>query len=117
MQALVPIMPYADKGSLSSSALLENQEYDKIPLMHPPQLDVKTLLYVAQNNMRPQRSNPVDKKGFFKCGAKDHWHRECPCDEKQPHLRPAQRFCSHSSLLLPLTHSPIPFLREEKETK
>ena len=55
MQALVPIIPYADEGSSSFSALVETQGYDELPLMYPPQLDVETLLYVAQNNVRPQR--------------------------------------------------------------
>ena len=61
--------------------------------MHPPQLDVETLLFKARGNMRPQRPNQVDKRGCFKCRVEDNWHRECPHEEKQPHLKPVPRFC------------------------
>ena len=71
--------------------------------MHPPQLDVETLLFIAQSNVRPQRPNPIDKKGCFKCGAQDNWHRECPHDEKQPHFKPIPRFCEECTV----SHLPI----------
>ena len=35
----------------------------------------------------------MDKKGCFKCKREDHWQRECPHDEKQPHFKPIPRFC------------------------
>ena len=53
MQALVPITPYVDEGSSNSLAIVEAQGYKGLPLMHPPKLDVETLLFIAQNNMRP----------------------------------------------------------------
>ena len=86
MQALLPIVPYVNEGSSSSSSIIETQGYEGLPPMHPPQLDVETLLFVARNNMRPQRANPMDKKGCFKCKAKDHWHKECPLREKMATL-------------------------------
>ena len=61
--------------------------------MHPPQLDVETLLFIARRNMRPQRSTQANKRGCFKCGAEEHWQRECPHDKKQPQLKPVPRFC------------------------
>ena len=82
-----------DEESLSSLAMVEAPGYEGLPPMHPPHLDVETLLFIAGGNIRPQRPNPVDKRGCFKCGAKDHWRTECPHDEKQPHLKPVPRFC------------------------
>ena len=92
IQALLPIVPYVDEGSSSSLAIAETQGYENLQLMHPPQLDVETLLFIAQNNMRPQQTDPMYTKGCFKCGAKDHWHKKCPHDEKQPHFKPVLGF-------------------------
>ena len=61
-QELVPIGPYVDEGSSISSSIIETQGYKGFPPMYPPQLDVETLLFVARNNMKPQRTNPMDKK-------------------------------------------------------
>ena len=60
--------------------------------------------------MRPQRSNQMDKRGCFKCGAEDHWHRECPHKEKQPQFKPVPRFCDEcmvSHLPLHCPRNPI----------
>ena len=57
MQALVPIVPYVEEESSSSLALIETPGYEGLPPMHPPQLDVETFLFIARENMRPQRSN------------------------------------------------------------
>ena len=51
MQALVLIVPYAQEES--SKALVKTHKYEEIPPMHPPQLDVETLLFTAQRNIRP----------------------------------------------------------------
>ena len=93
MQALIPVIPCADEESSQSLAMVEAPIYEGLLPIHPPQLDVETFLFIAQGNMRPQRPNQVDKRGCFKCGAKNHWHKECPHEEKQPHLKPIPRFC------------------------
>ena len=93
MQALVPDVPYVDEGSSNSIAIEEKHGYENLPPMNPPQLDLETLLFIACGNMRPQRTNQGDKRGCFKCGAKEHWHRECPHEKKQPQLKPIPRFC------------------------
>ena len=54
MQALAPIVPYADEE------MVEIKGYEEISPMHLPQLDVETLLFIARNNMRPHRANPMD---------------------------------------------------------
>ena len=62
IQALVPVVPYVDEGSSSSLAITKIQGYEDLPPMHPPLLDVEALLFIAQNNIRPQRPSPMDKK-------------------------------------------------------
>ena len=106
MQALVQVIPYVDEGSSSSLAIAKTQGYEGLPPMHPSQLDVETLLFIAQNNMRSQRTSPMDKKRCFKCSAKDHWYRQCPYDEKQPHFKPVPWFCDGCMVVHLLLHYP-----------
>ena len=82
IQALVPIVPYVEEASSSSLTIFKTIGSEGLPPMHPPQLDVENLLFLACGNMRPQRLNQADKRGCFKCGAEDHWQRECPHDKK-----------------------------------
>ena len=51
MQALVPIIPYGDEERSGSLAIVEAPGYEGLPPMHPPQLDVKTLLFIEQGNI------------------------------------------------------------------
>ena len=82
-----------DEESSGSLAMVKEPWYEGLPPMHPPQLDVETFLFIARGNIRPQRPNQVNKRGCFKHGAKDHWHREHPHDKKKPHLKPIPWFC------------------------
>ena len=82
MQALVPIVPYVEEETSSFVAIIETPGYEGLPPMHPPHLDVETLLFIAWGNMRLRKPNQIVKRGCFKCTAKDHWHRECPHEEK-----------------------------------
>ena len=110
IQALVPIVPYVEEESSSSLAIIKTTGLEGLPPMHSPQLDVETLLFVARANMRPQRSNQMDKRGCFKCGAEDHWHKECAHMEKQPQFKPVPRFCDEcmvSHLPLHCPRNPI----------
>ena len=84
---------YVEAESSNSLAIVKTIGSQGLPPMHPPKLDVETLLFIAGGNMKPQRSNQADKRGCFKCGAEDHWQRECPHDKKQPQLKPVPRFC------------------------
>ena len=80
MQALVLIVPYANEER--SLSMVETLKFEEIPLMHPPQLDVETFLFVARHNMRPQKQNQLDRKAYYKFGVDDHWQKECPFDKK-----------------------------------
>ena len=61
---------------------------------------------MARNNMRSPIQNQQDPKGCYKCGGDDHWQKECPFD-KQPYLRPLQRFCDDCMV----THFPLHCLK------
>ena len=61
MQALVPIVPYANEGISSSLTLVEIQEYDKPLPMHPPQLDVENLFPKNFSNKNTKNRTEFNK--------------------------------------------------------
>ena len=57
MQAPIPIVPYVEEESSSFVAIIKTPRYEGLPPMHPPQLDVETLLFLARGSIRPERPN------------------------------------------------------------
>ena len=99
-QALVPTMSYGEEHS--SLQWINPQDQPPAPQEYHLDLDVETLLYIAQNNVRGPRQNPPRERGCYNCRAIYHWQKECP-HKKQPQLKPVPRFCDGCMV----THLPV----------
>ena len=81
------------------------QDQPSLTQEYHPNLDVETLLYIAQNNARGPRQNPPRERGCYNCRATGHWQKECPY-KKQPQLKPIPRFCDNCMVTQLLVHCP-----------